>query len=283
MGAVHCIAGKGRTGTMCAAWLLYSGICETSTEALGAFANKRFEGGQWTSPLRGTQRYYLQYLEAALQARKQEKGELQLPQKIPKPTEDNMVNITKIVVEFAPLLTKKKATAFFAFSQDFHTIVGNQHKLESFGEYETVSPDPKNTSRKTRRWQFTLLQRLGGDIKLAFYEDPSDKHALFYLCFNTHFLQISTTEGCTFSKGDIDPASRDVEEKIYHRDFAVVLFGTSGSNTPSVSASPTASKWRAVQMKVGVQSPTAASNLSEANDFYSVVKMAKAMSSSSGQ
>lgn len=39
--AVHCRGGKGRSGTMICAWLLYSGICATAEDALDLFGSKR--------------------------------------------------------------------------------------------------------------------------------------------------------------------------------------------------------------------------------------------------
>merc|ERR1711918_14337 len=39
--SVHCKAGKGRTGTICCAWLLYTGECATVDDALALFAERR--------------------------------------------------------------------------------------------------------------------------------------------------------------------------------------------------------------------------------------------------
>ena len=44
--AVHCKAGKGRTGLMVACYLLHAGIAETATEALQIFAQKRTSNGK---------------------------------------------------------------------------------------------------------------------------------------------------------------------------------------------------------------------------------------------
>merc|ERR1712185_787633 len=39
--AIHCKGGKGRTGSMCCAWLLYARVATSPREALEQFANAR--------------------------------------------------------------------------------------------------------------------------------------------------------------------------------------------------------------------------------------------------
>ena len=58
---VHCMAGKGRTGTVLAAYMLYAGIHGTAREALDAFATARNTGVTMPS-----QRRYVEYFAQAL-------------------------------------------------------------------------------------------------------------------------------------------------------------------------------------------------------------------------
>jgi len=51
--AVHCRGGKGRSGVLCCAWLLYSGECRTADEAMAKFAVSRTE---WRAKVRKRER-----------------------------------------------------------------------------------------------------------------------------------------------------------------------------------------------------------------------------------
>ncbi|CAL5221800.1 g4055 [Coccomyxa viridis] len=62
--AVHCKAGKGRTGLMICCYLLYAGICKTVDEALHFYAVQRtFDGKGITNP---SQTRYVQYFAMSL-------------------------------------------------------------------------------------------------------------------------------------------------------------------------------------------------------------------------
>ena len=67
---MHCQGGKGRTGTFCAALLLWTGYCSTAEEALDVFARRRTDPSLGGRRLQGvdspSQRRYVGYLERVL-------------------------------------------------------------------------------------------------------------------------------------------------------------------------------------------------------------------------
>eukprot|EP00619_Florenciella_sp_RCC1007_P013550 CAMPEP_0205920848 /NCGR_PEP_ID=MMETSP1325-20131115/11846_1 /ASSEMBLY_ACC=CAM_ASM_000708 /TAXON_ID=236786 /ORGANISM="Florenciella sp., Strain RCC1007" /LENGTH=340 /DNA_ID=CAMNT_0053288581 /DNA_START=53 /DNA_END=1072 /DNA_ORIENTATION=- len=66
--AVHCKAGKGRTGTIIAAYLVYAGICKTTAEALQFFGKQRTSNGKGvTIP---SQKRFVRYFGKALKAQR---------------------------------------------------------------------------------------------------------------------------------------------------------------------------------------------------------------------
>ena len=100
---IHCLAGKGRTGTICCALLLYGKLCSNSEEANNYFSFKRFKklnkGVQEPSQLR-----YIKYLDKLIQ-NKQKIGL--------KMYEIKEVYISGIVLKDGEMITYKFETNYY--------------------------------------------------------------------------------------------------------------------------------------------------------------------------
>jgi PTEN phosphatase family protein len=68
---VHCKGGKGRSGSVICAYLLYSGVCSSADEALDLFAHKRTDPtkpGRLQGVETASQRRYVEYFSAVVRA-----------------------------------------------------------------------------------------------------------------------------------------------------------------------------------------------------------------------
>jgi PTEN phosphatase family protein len=68
--AVHCRGGKGRSGSMICAWLLYSGYCRSASEALHFFGEKRTDkskGSKFQGVETKSQTRFVDYFDRVLQ------------------------------------------------------------------------------------------------------------------------------------------------------------------------------------------------------------------------
>lgn len=117
--SVHCRGGKGRSGTMICAWLLYSGLCPTAEDALHLFGSKRTDwskGSKFQGVETQSQCRYIGYFEWVI------KNNKTLPSHVPR------VSLTKIVVEVSPSLQalarkygwRKKVNASTASMRSFY-------------------------------------------------------------------------------------------------------------------------------------------------------------------
>ena len=113
--AVHCKAGKGRTGMMISSYLLHSGFCSTANDALQSFAHMRTHDGKGvTIP---SQQRYVEYYQKYLQAR----------------TDGHKINLDKPKtihsIEFCPLpsfVKGKTVDPYFTIKNADHKVFNDQ-------------------------------------------------------------------------------------------------------------------------------------------------------------
>ncbi|KAJ1522403.1 hypothetical protein ONE63_002691 [Megalurothrips usitatus] len=161
--AVHCKAGKGRTGTMICCYLLHANHFKTASEALSYYGESRTHDQKGvTIP---SQRRYVEYY-ASLVREKLEYRPVTLA-------------IREIRLEPIPVLNGGQTSLFFTIS-----TVKNK-KLFHSDVYE-VKKGPQACTMTMR-----FLVPLEGDIKVEFFNKPKmlKKEKLFHFWFNTFFIR----------------------------------------------------------------------------------------------
>ncbi|XP_055346428.1 phosphatidylinositol 3,4,5-trisphosphate 3-phosphatase and dual-specificity protein phosphatase PTEN-like [Paramacrobiotus metropolitanus] len=192
--AVHCKAGKGRTGVMICAYLLHRGLKQSASEALD------FYGAQRTKNQKGvtipSQRRYVYYYDHML------RNNLKY--------EPVVLHLVCIVFSILPNVS---GGICFSISQ-------SKSKIWNSPVYELRRSSSGEQSAVPQRFDLLPPLVLTGDIKLQcfslkhLFNNPkitSKKEALFHFCFNTFFV------GQTISLDD----SRLTEEENAEMESAV--------------------------------------------------------------
>lgn len=210
--AVHCKAGKGRTGTMVCCYLLYSGQKATADEALKFYGTKRTHDEKGvTIP---SQRRYVEYYASLI------RSDLQYTA--------TKVHIRELVMSPPPMFNGGQCSPELTVSQakpSFKTPPGYEvHKDGS-----------------AIRVYLTQCTPLHGDVRVDVYHKHKmkmRKEKLFHFWFNTFFVAAElgaqrlqpladspTLEAfkLTLNKWQLDEAHKDKQHKHYAADFKVEL------------------------------------------------------------
>ncbi|XP_032518887.2 phosphatidylinositol 3,4,5-trisphosphate 3-phosphatase and dual-specificity protein phosphatase PTEN isoform X2 [Danaus plexippus] len=211
--AVHCKAGKGRTGTMVCCYLLYSGQKTTADEALKYYGNKRTHDEKGvTIP---SQRRYVEYYAALV------RGGLSY--------RATRVHVREILMYPPPAFNGSQCTLQLTVTQadPFHKTSLGSHEVR---RHESVA-----------RVVATACAPLAGDVRVDVYCKPKmkmRKERLFHFWFNTYFVtagvgaanvpapidsQNQETFKLTLDKWQLDDAHKDKQHKMYSADFKVEL------------------------------------------------------------
>jgi phosphatidylinositol-3,4,5-trisphosphate 3-phosphatase/dual-specificity protein phosphatase PTEN len=197
--AIHCKAGKGRTGTFICCLLLYMNIFKTSDECLQYYGMMRAEDGKGvTIP---SQIRYVNYFEQILK------------QKMPHPIVFVKKKITKIRMYTIPMFYSVY-TPVFAIKNNGNIYNNNKKKTIIEGEgYDIV---------------FDLYVENGfiveGDVHICFYRIQiiGIREKIFDLWFNSNFVPDNNIY--EFKKRFIDKACKDKECKYYRPDFKIEIY-----------------------------------------------------------
>ncbi|KAG6551805.1 hypothetical protein Mapa_006622 [Marchantia paleacea] len=184
----HCKAGKGRSGLMICAYLLYISYCPDSPTALQFYAEKRTTNGKGvTIP---SQRRYVEYFHDYLINGPRQEVEMQLAQ----------ISFTSNVVstkEVNVVISTHQGNDSWRLTK----LISTKEELSQ----EEGSKVSCSKSGNTMVLGFTSLW-ISGDMKFEF---QSSEARLFYIWFNTAYVE--GTEFSLWNKQDLDKPSKSME------------------------------------------------------------------------
>ncbi|PZC81063.1 phosphatidylinositol 3,4,5-trisphosphate 3-phosphatase and dual-specificity protein phosphatase PTEN isoform X1 [Helicoverpa armigera] len=211
--AVHCKAGKGRTGTMVCCYLLYSRQKASADEALKFYGTKRTHDEKGvTIP---SQRRYVEYYAALITSGLQYSA--------------TKVHIRELVMSPPPTLNGGTCSPELTVSQaqpSFKTPSGCHDVRRDEGAIRVF---------------LTHCTPLNGDVRVDVYNKPKmkmRKEKLFHFWFNTFFVAAGVGAErvpalddspnleafkLTLNKWQLDEAHKDKQHKHYSADFKVEL------------------------------------------------------------
>jgi PTEN homologous phosphatase len=219
--AIHCRGGKGRTGVMVCAWLLYTRFCRTTGQALEWFAavrtGERARAAQGVS--QPSQRRYVGYAERAIAA-----GGYHVPS----------VVLRRIVVRAPPRRDSRgELWLWFTVEENGRTVFDLRVDKVDCLAAPSANPDGAELS-------FDVGVTLQGDVRIVFYDHDDATAApppcgcellrrrqyvaaddlCFFMWFHTGFVE----EGpYVLRKADVDIACHDKACKVFPNDFEVEL------------------------------------------------------------
>jgi phosphatidylinositol-3,4,5-trisphosphate 3-phosphatase/dual-specificity protein phosphatase PTEN len=198
--AIHCKAGKGRTGTMISSLLLYMGLFSTAKECLEYYGIMRVQNKKGvTVP---SQIRYVHFFEYVLK------------QNLSHPIKFREAKIKTIHMITVPVFSSIGSTCTPVFTIENNDNVYNwldNHSKKTFKEKEGGAVFPLGDEGFTVR----------GDFKIAFTHIGSfgKKEKMFNFWFNTNFIP---SDGILeITKDMIDKACKDSKEKRFQVNFRI--------------------------------------------------------------
>ena len=201
--AIHCLAGKGRTGTFICCLLLYMKFFETAEECLLYYGLMRVgtvKGVTVPSQIR-----YVHYFESILK------------NKIPHPITFKNICIRKVKMYTIPKIGKKKFLPNFSIENNGKII--KYSDINKKKDTYTIT----NYDLPFMEFPFTITgHAVSGDVKFTFYQVQLLKNEkLFKFWFNTNFLPAGGLY--EIKKEAIDKACKDKKCKVYKEDFKIEI------------------------------------------------------------
>jgi len=199
---VHCKAGKGRTGLVLSAYLLFAGICKTAAEALEMFGRERTSNNKGvTIP---SQMRYVRYMEFYLSKYKDKAQEFPI-----KGVPLKIVNFK--LFPMADFDVGGGCDPYFILSDSAGKKFYNYKKKNKIAEW-----------RKSGPHDIKCEIPIQGDVLISFYDHDavSSDDKMFACWINTSFIRKSTI---AFTKSELDKAVKDKKCAHFPKDFYVEI------------------------------------------------------------
>ena len=193
--AIHCLAGKGRTGTLISCLLLYLGELDTAADCLKYYGLMRVDNGRGvTVP---SQIRYVFYFEQILR------------NKIPHPIVFKKLRIRKIRLVTIP--------AFSKVTFVIENKVDKKNNVFDYNKKEILEENAGYVDFEVGDEGFVVC----GDVKILFYTFTmfGGKEKIFKIWFNTNF--VPKDDVLEIKKDLIDKACKDKKCKKFKHNFKI--------------------------------------------------------------
>ena len=204
--AIHCKAGKGRTGTVIACYFLHCGLVDTAAKAIEAFGQVRTDDGKGiTIP---SQKRYVGYYEKVL------RDELRL--------RTPAYQITSLKIYTTPNFDTLGGCdpyimiyrqVFREGQSELATLCSTREKNQHYCKASVVDLSAVIRERRTR---------VAGDVLVELWDyDLAGDDFMCKFWFNTLFIPKSNT--LIFTKDQIDKANQDKKNQFFDQSFKVEI------------------------------------------------------------
>ncbi|CAD8205289.1 unnamed protein product [Paramecium octaurelia] len=196
---IHCLAGKGRTGTIICCYLLYTGKFKCVKDVLYYYGKKRFEK-EGLGVNQPCQVKYVEYFHTLL-------------------TTDQVIYPTVVTIKSITFQGKAPAFRMSGGCKPYMEVI----QVKNDKQLYSTSREAKKYTGNQHDLQLDKPMPIYGDILIkVFNEGMLQIEKMFRLAFNTAFIDDSQQNQLQFSLQDLDP-SQLTEDERFDKNFQVII------------------------------------------------------------